>query len=300
MKPYYVEITVFCNMRILVSVLVLSIVLSCQKKDAAKQQDVKKEDETSKTKLEVLLVGTFHFANFNPENNGDLVSVAVPDVLLDKHQKELERITEAISKFNPDKVFLEYRHEKQRRLDSSFSTFDPKDYQKKSRNELVQLGFRVAKNLDHKRVYAIDVRTDFPYDSLVTEMQKAKQFDLLEKDSLELVAIESFENEMFASDKTLSEMLFYQNDGKRRKEDLNWYLSVANQGGAKDNFVGAYLASEWYRRNLYMYSLIQKKIEPEDERIMILAGASHIGMFKDFMDKNPEWKSVELQELMEY
>ncbi|WP_394971343.1 DUF5694 domain-containing protein [uncultured Croceitalea sp.] len=287
----------FYNMRIAVSLFILITVFSCQHNNKKVKNEV--EQNKGESTMNVLLLGTFHFANFNPENNGDLLSVSVPDVLLDKHQKELEHITEAISKFNPDKIFLEYRYEKQSRLDSIYDDFTPEDYSKKSRNEIIQLGFRVAKNLKHKQVYAIDVRTDFPYDSLVTEMQKAKQFDLLEKDSLELLAIEAFENEMFASNQTLSEMLFYQNDDMRRKEDLNWYLSVANQGGAKDNFVGAYLASEWYRRNLYMYSLIQKNVELEDKRIMVLAGASHIGVFKDFIDKNPEWQSVELEAIME-
>ena len=32
---------------------------------------------------------------------------------------------------------------------------------------------------------------------------------------------------------------------------------------------------------------------------MVLAGASHIGVFKDFIDKNPEWQSVELEAIME-
>ena len=73
---------------------------------------------------------------------------------------------------------------------------------------------------------------------------------------------------------------------------------MANQAGKKDNFIGAYLASEWYKRNLYMYSLIQKSTSLKDDKIMILAGASHIGMFKDFIDKNPEWRTKELKEIM--
>lgn len=300
MRRYFDKIMYFAGMRSVLSIVILGLLLSCCKKrnEAHGKEGIRKEEITEAT-LEVLLLGTFHFENFNPKNNGDLLSVSVPDVLLDKHQRELERIAAAITTFNPDKVFLEYSYEKQNRLDSSYTNFNPKDYSKKSRNEIIQLGFRVAKNLEHERVYAIDVRTDFPYDSLITEMQKAKQFDLLEKDSLELVAIEAFENKMFASNKTLSDMLFYQNSEAQRRADLNWYLSVANQGGAKDNFVGAYLASEWYRRNLYMYSLIQKNIAPEDKRIMVLAGASHIGVFKDFLDKNPEWKTIELNTIMD-
>jgi 6-phosphogluconolactonase/glucosamine-6-phosphate isomerase/deaminase len=48
-----------------------------------------------------------------------------------------------------------------------------------------------------------------------------------------------------------------------------------------------------------MYSIIQKSIEKKDKKIMILGGSSHIAMFKDFIDHNPEWKTVELKEIME-
>lgn len=250
-------------------------------------------------KMDVLLLGTFHFANFNPENNGDILNINVPNVLTDENQKELEKITKVISEFKPDKIFLEYPYSKQNQLDSAYTIFEVIDYSQAKRTEIIQLGFRIAKRLKHKKVYAMDYRTDFPYDSLINQMEKAKQFHLIEKDSIELERIEKFENEMFASNKLLSEILFYNNDQENRKSDINWYLSVANQGGSKDNFVGAYLASEWYRRNLYMYSIIQKTIEKNDKKIMILAGASHIGMFKDFIDKNPEWKTTELKDIMQ-
>ncbi len=43
----------------------------------------------------------------------------------------------------------------------------------------------------------------------------------------------------------------------------------------------------------------QKTVENEDKRILILSGASHIAMFKDFIDQNPKWKTIELKEIME-
>jgi hypothetical protein len=270
--------------------------VSCQQVE--KKKNIDEPNENKSKKLEVLLIGTFHFANFDPENNGDVIEVNVPDVLTSENQKELENIANAIKIFNPNKIFLEYPFESQKTLDSIYASFNITDFSKAKRNEIPQIAFRVAKLLKHKKVFAMDVRTDFPFDSLMLQMEKAKQYDLLTKDSLEVVKIENFENELFSSSKTLSEILFYENDNTKRKEDVNWYLSLANQGGEKGNFVGAYLTSEWYRRNLYMYSIIQKEIEKGDDKIMILAGASHIAMFKDFIDYNPEWKVIELKEIM--
>lgn len=254
--------------------------------------------QTDDIELDILLVGTFHFANFNPENNGDLVQVKVRDILTKENQQQLELISKKIADYNPDKIFVEYPFKSQKKLDSIYSTFSKADFTKVRRNETIQLGFRTAKKLNHKRVFAMDLRTNFPMDSLLTQMKKAKQFTLLAKDSLDLESIEKQENLLFNSNTSLSEILFYYNDDLRRKADINWYVNLANQGGEKDNFVGAYLASEWYKRNLYMYSIIQKAIENNDKKIMILGGASHIAMFKEFIALNPKWQTIELEEVM--
>ena len=278
--------------------LVFTLLISCQENQNSgiEKKSKKSEAET----LEVLLVGTFHFANFNLENNGDLVQQKIRDVLTDENQTELENIALKIAEFNPDKIFVEESYKKQEKLDSIFSSFPTStDYKTAKRQETYQLAFRVAKKLNHKKVYAIDLRTDFPYDSLLTEMKKAKQFELIKKDEFELEKLEKSANELFSSDKTLSEIIFHYNQDKYRKDDINWYLSLANQGGERTNFVGSYLTSEWYRRNLHMYSIIQKSIKNKDKKIMILGGSSHIAMFKDFINYNPEWKTVELKEIME-
>ena len=275
--------------------LVFTLLISCHENQ---KSGIEKKSEKPET-LEVLIVGTFHFANFNPKNNGDLVQKKIRDVLTHENQTELENIALKIAEFNPDKIFVEESYKRQEKLDSIFSSFPiSTDYKTTKRQETYQLAFRVAKKLNHKKVYAIDLRTDFPYGSLLTEMKKAKQFELIKKDEFELKNLEKSANELFSSDKTLSEIIFYYNEDKYRKDDINWYLSLANQGGELTNFVGSHLTSEWYRRNLHMYSIIQKSIENKDKKIMILGGSSHIAMFKDFIDYNPEWKTVELKEIM--
>lgn len=283
--------------KIIIGILILILLTNCNGNGV--EQNKEKTYNSKDDKLEILLIGTFHFANFDPENNGDVVDIKIRNILNESDQNELELISDKIKAFNPDKIFVETMYNHQNKLDSIYSSFSTNDYSKEKRDELYQLAFRTAKKLNHKKLYAMDYRTEFRYDSLIQQMEKAKQFDLIAKDSIELVKLEKTENELFASNKSLTEILYHYNDDKRRKEDINWYVNLANQGGEKDNFVGAYLASEWYKRNLYMYSIIQKAIEKEDKRIVISAGASHIAMFKDFIDYNPEWKTVELKEIMD-
>jgi Family of unknown function (DUF5694) len=73
-------------------------------------------------------------------------------------------------------------------------------------------------------------------------------------------------------------------------------MSIA---GKSDNFIGPFLVSEWYKRNIYMLSIIQKLTETTDKKIMILAGSSHIAMMKEFLLLNKNYKIVELKEVLE-
>ena len=279
-------------MRLILILFLFSILFSCQ-------ENKEKQNSSEKEALEILLVGTFHFENFNPKNNGDIVQKNVSDVLTLENQKELELIAQKISEFKPSKIFVEYSFKRQNKLDSLYQNLPKKvDFKNQRRDETYQIGFRVAKQLKHNKVFAMDLRTNFPYDSLLNQMKKAKQFDLIKRDELELEELQESARELFNSNKSLSEIIFFYNKEDYRNSDINWYVSLANQGGELNNFVGSYLASEWYRRNLYMYSIIQKSLEKNDERIMILAGSSHISMFKSFIDHNPEWKTVELEEIM--
>ena len=167
-------------------------IISCQQNLDNENSEMSKGDK--KETLEVLLIGKFHFENFNPKNNGDIVQVKIRDILTTENQAEVERISNAISDFKPNKIFVEYPYRLQYRLDSLFVSFSQNtNYKNQKRNELYQLGFKTAHKLNHNKIYGIDLQTDFPYDSLFTEMGKAKQFDLIRKDELELERIEKSE-----------------------------------------------------------------------------------------------------------
>ncbi|QFZ55609.1 hypothetical protein FEZ18_12745 [Oceanihabitans sp. IOP_32] len=281
-------------MKYILGLLMLAFV-ACQ----PKQKDMTKAADLEENKLEVLLIGTFHFANYNPKNNLDVAQTNEVDVLSAKNQKELETISNKIAQFNPDKIFVEYPFRKQKKLDSIFQSFSPNNYAELKRSETVQLAFRVGKKLNHDKIFAYDYReSSFPYNQMLETMRKAKQSKLLEKENTDLTKYENQYNAIVKSTQSVTQILYFLNEEQNRKDDLGWYLNLANQAGSPTDTIGSYLASEWYKRNLYMYANIQKQITKADKKIMILLGASHISVFKNFMDYNPEWKTVELKEIM--
>ncbi|MBP2832539.1 hypothetical protein J8281_10120 [Aquimarina sp. U1-2] len=278
---------------------ILSILFtSCNAQSTTETKNNNQKEEKKPSKVQVLLVGTSHWDNYQKADL-DVAQADEIDILSDQYQRELDEIVAKIVEFKPTKIFVERVTKYQPKLDSIYTLYKTSDWGKKKRNEIIQLGFKVAKKLNHDRVYGIDYRkTSFPFDSLITVMKAAKQEALIsefEKD------IQKYENEYnaFVSSKTpLKDILYYLNDKERRKFDLGWYISQATLAGDIQNHVGAFLASEWVKRNIYSYSMMQKYTNASDERIMVVMGASHIAVFENLIAYNRDWQAVELKDIM--
>src|ERR1700752_76966 len=99
--------------------------------------------------VEVMIVGTFHMDN----PGHDLHNMNVDDVLTEKRQKELADVAERLMRFKPNVVMVESQ-----RRDPGAATL-PRYRQylagtlEPSRNEIVQVGFRLAKAAGIKEAY---------------------------------------------------------------------------------------------------------------------------------------------------
>ena len=279
-------------MKNIILITLIITLFSCEKSK-------KKEINNTKPRLEILLIGTFHFSHFDPKLNLDISETNEIDVLTTENQKELEQIQKKISEFNPTKIFVEFPYDKQNKLDSLYNSFSPTNYKNVERDEIQQLAFRVGKSIKLKKILGCDFRNyQFQYDKMMETIQNAKQNDLIELEDKSNTEFESEYNAITKNRKSLLEILYFLNDNVNRKKDLSWYSNFANKASTLKDTTGVFLASEWYRRNLFMYSNVQKRIDSKDKRIMILLGASHISTFKNFIELNPEWKITELKELM--
>ncbi|MET3026639.1 DUF5694 domain-containing protein [Flavobacterium sp. UW10123] len=239
-------------------------------------------------KKQILLIGTFHYAN----PGHDVAKINTFNVMSEKSQKELEIMSDKIKKFGPDKIFVEWKFAKQADLDKYYNK-NTDSILKKDSNEIAQLALRTAKKMNHKKMYGIDYRTRFPYDSLMMSMEKANQKDLIKKTTESTERFQKENNERMAKS-SLTDLMLYYNKKATNEDNIQWYLEVANRAGNPDDFTGASLVSNWYKRNLYMYSLVQKLTESTDTKIMVLLGAGHAAMLREFLAHDPEFEIVEL------
>lgn len=255
-------------------------------------------DEMTKDQVQVLLLGSSHWASY--EGGGsDVAQTYEIDILSEQYQREVQEIAQRIVAFGPDKIFVERTLEVQGKVDSLYQLYTREEWGEGIRNEIVQLGFRVANMMGHERVYGIDYRTSFPYRKMKEAMKEAGQEDLILECDESTEVFENAYNKMVREKSTLKEFFYFLNDPEQRRDDLDWYLRLANQAGPKNNTTGSFLAAEWLKRNIYSYGLMQKYTEPGDKKIMVLMGSSHTAVFDFLMQTNPNWVSVELKDLME-
>lgn len=256
---------------------------------------------------QALLIGTFHFHN----PGGDVVKQKTFDVMSAASQSELENIADKIGKFHPDKIFVEWDYKDQKGLDSLYQlylngTYDTfvevkykgtKRYNFYKKNEIMQLGFRAAKKAGLKQVNAVDYPMNIPFDTVMKVVNASGQTSLMNEINKTIAEQAKITNEKI-SKLTLTDLIKDNNTAAYRTMNNGLYIKYFNRAGLQDNFVGADGVTTWYKRNLYMYSLIQKAIGPNDQRIMILLGSGHVSMIKKFIDDEQIFKVVELEELL--
>lgn len=261
--------------------------------------------QTQKQITEILVIGTYHFNN----PGLDVAQIKVLDIMSEKSQNQLTEIATAIAKFKPTKIFTEWQLKDQLELDTLYNKYQEgtyfeyvsKKYPKRKfyvQNEIVQLAFRAAKKSYLKKVHAIDYQeTSFDFDSIMKFADSIRLPNFKKEVLADIKATETKSNALFATNDLLK-CLYYFNSKELRETDIPWYVGKINDSDKLGTYVGAFLASEWYRRNLYMLANIQKQTESSDNRIMVLAGASHITIFLDLLKHDSNYKIVELKDVM--
>ena len=285
-------------MKTSLKLLVLLILFSCNQSKENIPQSTSSENLPLK---EVLLIGTFHYNN----PGKDVAKTKSFDILSEQSQSELETIAQKIKHYNPTKIFVEWPYNEQKELDSLYSLYLNDNYFSNEnlsdfyrKNEIFQLAFRTAKKNKIERVYGIDYSTSFPFGEVMTAIEKANQVDIKTKIEEGIARFTDDFDSKIESGISLTELTYHLNTPEMRYFSNDFHNNLMLIAGDTNDFSGPTLTSEWYKRNLFMWSLIQKNTSKEDERILVLAGASHAAMFDLFISANKQWQVVELKDIM--
>lgn len=231
--------------------------------------------------VEVMIVGMYHMSN----PGHDLHDAKSDDVLQPKRQVEIERLAERINQFHPTKVGVEWDASvvKDRYPKYLAGTLPP------STNEVVQLGFRLAKKANAE-VYGLDADGDFPWQRL--------------KDYAEAYGFKQIIDNPSSSDDTarlqhlidtegVVAALQFLNQPDRIQRDNAFYRKLLRVGSGTDQ-PGADLVAAWQHRNLLICANLLQVTKPGD-RVVVFFGAGHAFLLRQCVEETPGLKFVDPQ-----
>jgi hypothetical protein len=246
---------------------------------------------TADKPVEVMVVGTFHMSN----PGRDIHNVHADDVLAPKRQKEIRAVLDGLARFKPTMVAVEQDAPE----GNDFRLPRYHDYLKgdlrKSRNEVVQLGFRTAKLAGLKDVYAIDADGDFPFEALANFAQRNNQADFLQKaDATVTEAVKQIQEKLDSS--TIGATLRHLNDPARIAADNGFYRETLRIGKGKEQ-PGAALEAAWYARNFQICARLVQSAKPGD-RVIVFYGSGHSFLLRQCVSEMPGYKLIEANDYL--
>lgn len=247
----------------------------------------------------VLLLGTFHFGYPNLDGHKTDSSKFV-DVKSPQRQKELEELAGVIKRFKPTRIYVESSD--QGWIDSLYGEY-VKGHYKMGRNEIYQVGFRVAGQMKHPKLYAVDT---WPFSH---EFQKQyKWIDSLWEDK---TAVDSLRDKYW--DKKYSAMYTASDSIHTVLTMLENFLLMAEPSTIQ-RMHGHYLCGGfntestagpdamsvwWYNRNLRIFNNVLKTKPTAADRIVVLFGNGHMPLLRHCFYSSPEFEIVELKNLLQ-
>ncbi|MDR0332523.1 MAG: DUF5694 domain-containing protein [Dysgonamonadaceae bacterium] len=264
----------------------------------------------------IMILGTFHFgASHDMRQSEDHF-----DILSEQRQEEISVLLNLLKEYKPTKIMFENDRIEH---DSIYNTLYKKHLSdefdiSKHRGEDFQLGFRLAKMMNHDRIYLIDARSTLPttwcgfldcnsidiklFESGLsyTELQRAlgteRQFERSKRHDVERFYHwqDSMKNEM-----TLVDYLTMMNTPNYLLKQHQANIFGMPLIGAGINYFGADHIANWYRRDIRIFSNVHDIADFDtEERLLLIIGASHVWPLRQLFSDYPDFNYVEINDYL--
>ncbi len=253
----------------------------------------------------ILVLGTFHFKDAGLDGYKPQFDV---DIQSPERQKQLLEVLQRLAAFDPTRIAVEAKPERQAMLDERYRSYRAGDFELPS-NEIYQLGFRLAKQLGHEGVWAVDAEARHFDDWLDASewAQKNGQADRLDPMwDLHYQALYRYGDER-KTQQSLRETFLEMNTERRLLQGHGHYLVGAFEVGSaegpeNERYPGVDSTTAWYNRNLRIFANLQRLAERDAERaaerILLIIGAGHVPIIRHAIQSSPQYELVEVADVL--
>lgn len=241
--------------------------------------------ETKKTKI--MILGTYHMAN----PGKDQFNLVADDVLSEKRQAEILETVFALGQFRPTKIAIESDYNLNTRV-LKYQDYLARNYEL-TRNEIDQIGYRLAKMMGHEEIYPVDydwgMGRDVDFFGERYQAEFAENNRAIDEYGTSLTRVES----EVLSKSSIGKYLKFLNSEEMLEGNHRFYSYFMIKNGIEDWYPGPHMVTNWYKRNLYIVHNLTRIAEPDgSDRILVIFGQGHAYLLKQFLDENPQFEVV--------
>ena len=245
-------------------------------------------DRDAKTKPTLVVLGTYHMGT--PGNN--VINGKVDDISTPERQKQIVELVEKLKKFKPTKIAVECDVEDDAKTQEFYDKYLSGKYEL-TKNETNQIGFRLAKDLDHKKVYCVDwgIFPDDPLYNYEKYAAKDAELDKFLKDVYRKLKEKSDAESERLFKLSVADQFILINQPDRIEKDHQGYFDLMRIG-LRAEYVGANYLSWWYGRNMKILTNIIRITDSPNDRILVVYGVGHAKLLNQFA-KESDFYTVE-------
>jgi hypothetical protein len=277
-----------CNQRAWRFRLGLALTLAAATWSPALALTVKSAADCPANTAQILILGSYHMNN----PGLDAINTAADDVLSSRRQTEIAQTVDRLGGFHPTKIMIEAPYR-----DVAWTTRYQQFAAGKAalgRNEIEQVGFRLAALAKSDRLYGVD----FPM--MMSGLTYSEvEFDAPQKGAAAATPAASPAPPPELSDEDLllrrlsvGDYLKHLNDPARfEREHASSYVDMLSAKTGSAIYEKADLLTNWYKRNFRIFSNIARQSSPGDHVILII-GSGHLKILNELADESSHFCNV--------
>lgn len=229
-------------------------------------------------KIEVLNFATFHLSGSSDAISSS-VNINNPEV-----KKQIDKIVNKLVEFKPTIICVEVPVSSSEGTNRIYQKYKLDQSNRTNWTEEINaIAFEVGRLSGVENIYGIDSRLEFNYPKL---MEMAKKTESLKNYINEYV--KSIEK---VNDKSVLEKFREYNTDELKAETLNFYNTLAAMH-TPGNYEGAEIISDFYKRNLMIYSNFNDIPKSNEDKILIILGGTHSAYLDFFMRDHPKYDLI--------
>ena len=264
------------------------------------------------SKVQIAFLGVFHLGE-----TPDYVKGGVDDLLSPERQQQVEEVVLGLSKFRPDKIFVENTPETQSYWNKVYKDYVDGKLPTESSvemNEIFQIGIKLAKQIKHQQGV---VCVNYVQPDLVAgiKIARSKLDTLATFYAHELEqrrpAYEAYFNQNPSVKRSFDEYLFDYESWKKlpikqHLMNLNSESSIAalhyvNITGWMDTntsgFGAEFTAKEYFRNTKIMQNILSG-VSPSDRKLLVIIGGGHVQVLRDMIKTHPYFEVVDVIKIL--